>query len=377
MVYKGIKVLITSQKQADETFAELSKLPYVTIDSEFKWISTYAPIPALIQVGTGDDVFLFDPTEIKDFTSFKEFLEAENCIKIFHSCSQDLILFHDMCGAVTAPIFDTQVAFAFLNRKHQIGYSGLVEELLGTTLSKGSQRSDWLRRPLSPKQMEYAKNDVIYLHKCYNTLIKSLTDLHRIDWVKSECGLYTADSFYKPVKPQNVYRSLKGVGRLNRDQLAIMRELCAWREEVAQKINVRPRKLLAEETLFSIVYKVPRNTHDLKKCRGISSLTMRHNSRDIIDCIDTGLSLDEFQKPPLIEQRVPSKEEENVSQKLYERIDDLGSQMNIATAVLLTRQDCKRIAHWHCEQLNLDFKFLSPWRLSLLEEDIMDVLDKK
>ncbi|MCM8528275.1 MAG: HRDC domain-containing protein [Lentisphaeraceae bacterium] len=370
-------MLITSQKEADEIFEKLSREPYVTIDSEFKWISTYSPIPALIQIGTKDDVFLFDPTEIKDFTSLKNFLEAENCIKILHSCSQDLILFYDMCRAVTAPIFDTQVAYAFLNRKHQISYGGLVEEVTGTELSKGSQRSDWLRRPLSPKQLEYAKNDVTWLYKCYQTVIARLKEAHRYEWVLDECEQYTDKSQYEPVKPQNAYRSLKGVGRLNRDQLSVMRELCAWREETAIKVNLRPRKLVSEETLFSIVYKLPRNSHDLKKCRGISSVTMRHNSRDILNCIDIGLALEEYQKPPLIEKRVPSKREEKIAQKLYDHIDALGEKLNIATALLMTRQQCKKIAQWHCEKLNMDFKFLSPWRMELLKEDIMAVLDNR
>lgn len=369
-------MLITDQKEADETFAKLSKETFVTIDSEFKWISTYSPIPALIQIGTADEVFLFDPTEIKDFTSLKNFLEAENCIKIFHSCSQDLILFFDMCGAVTTPIFDTQVAYAFLNRKHQISYGGLVQEVTGTELSKGSQRSDWLRRPLSPKQLEYAKNDVTWLYDCYKKIVRRLKEMHRYEWVLSECKQYTDPKQYEAVKPQNVYRSLKGVGRLKRDQLAIMRELCAWREEAAIKVNLRPRKLVADETLFSIVYKQPRNAHDLKRCRGISSMTMKYNSRDILNCVDIGLALEEFQKPALIEKRVPSKQEEKIAQTLYEFIDSLGEQLNIATALLLTRQQCKKIAHWHCEKLDLDFKFLSPWRLELLEDDIMKVLGK-
>ena len=369
-------MLITSQTEADAAFEKLSKLPFVTIDSEFKWISTFSPIPALIQIGTEDEVFLFDPTEIKDFSSLKKFLEAKNCTKIFHSCSQDLILFYDMCGAVTAPIFDTQVSYAFLSRKHQIGYSGLVEEVTGTSLSKGSQRSDWLRRPLSEKQLEYAKNDVSWLYKCYNRLTQRLTEADRLEWVKHECALYTDPKFYAPVKPQNVYRTLKGVGRLNREQLSVMRELCAWREEAAMRVDLRPRKLVSEETLFSIVYKLPRNSQELKRCKGISSLTMRHNSRDILNCIDVGLSLEDFQQPALIEKRFPSKEEEKITQRLYEHIDALGEQLNVATALLLTRQQCKKIAHWHCEKLNLDFKFLSPWRLELLREDIVKVLNK-
>ena len=97
-------MLITSQKEADDILTTLMKEDAVAIDSEFQWTSTYLPIPALIQLGTDDEVFLIDPVKLKDFSSLKEFLENQDCTKIFHACTQDIQLFHNMCGAVTGPI---------------------------------------------------------------------------------------------------------------------------------------------------------------------------------------------------------------------------------------------------------------------------------
>ncbi len=156
-----------------------------------------------------------------------------------------------------------------------------------------------------------------------------------------------------------------------------MRELCAWREEVAKEIDLRPRRILSEEALYSIVFKMPRNTHDLKFCRDISPSTMKYNSRDIIDCVEVGLSLEEYQKPEIFEQHIPSKFEESLAQKLYDKIDRFGEEIKICTAILLTRQECNRLAHWRVENLSIDFKFLSLWRRNLLEEIILEVLNSK
>lgn len=370
-------MLIDHQKEADDTFLKLLENPFVTIDSEFKWMTTYAPLPALLQVGTPDNrVYLFDLAAIKDFTTLKIFLESEKCLKVFHSCGQDLILFNHICGAVTKPIFDTQVAYSFISRRYQIGYGNLVEELFGEILSKGSQQSDWLKRPLSEKQLEYAKNDVVWLLKVYELLKVKLTECHRLSWVEEECRLYTKPSFYKDVKPEDIFRTIKGVNKLNKDQLAVMRELCAWREEIAKEVDLRPRRILSEEALYSIVFKLPRNTHDLKNCRDISPMTMRYNSRDIIDCVDVGLGLDDYQKPPVVEHHIPSKSEEALAQRLYERIDKFGEEVKICTPVLLSRQECNRLAHWRVENLPIDFKFLLPWRQNLLQEIILEVLNK-
>jgi ribonuclease D len=218
-------VLITSQKEADDLLKKLMKEDSVAIDSEFQWTSTYHPIPALIQLGTADEYYMIDPVQLNDFSVLKEFLEKPDCTKVFHACTQDIQLFNNMCGAVTQSIYDTQIAYAMLSTDHQISYRSLVENITGELLSKGSQRSNWLRRPLSETQLKYAANDVIWLFKCFNSLIDKLDFLDRTTWHQSECNLYTSESFHKETEPKNLYKKLRGSGRLNRDQLSIMREL--------------------------------------------------------------------------------------------------------------------------------------------------------
>ena len=366
-------MLVTSQTEADQIFQKLAQKPYVAIDTEFHWTRTYAPIPALIQVGTEDEHYLIDVTEIKDFSSLGDFLENEDCAKIIHSCSQDLILFYLMTGKVTKNLFDSQIAYAFLNDYHQISFGKMVEDITDQALSKGSQRSNWLKRPLSPTQLQYAANDVIWLMKCFPSLQEKLAKLKRNDWHRAECQNYETDAFYEVTPEHKLYRQIKGAGRLNRDQLSILRELCAWREKISQKLNLRPRVFLSPEALFSIVYNKPRNTKDLKRCRDISPNVMRFNSRDIVECVDIGLSLEEDQKPPIIEKRIPSKREEKFADSLYKMVQDKAAALQMSANLLLTKSTCKKIASWNFKELAFDFGTLASWRQDLLKEDILKI----
>lgn len=369
-------MLITDQKEADKIFDDLSKHPYVAIDSEFHWTRTYHPIPALVQVGTEESSFLVDVTVLKDYTSLGELLANEECTKILHSCSQDLILFYLMTGKVTKNIFDSQIAYAFLNDHHQISFGKMVEAITGEILSKGSQRSNWLKRPLSPTQLQYAANDVIWLMECFPHLKNELERLSRTSWHRHECQLYESSKFYENTPDHKLYRQIKGAGRLNRDQLSILRELCAWRENTAKRLNLRPRVLLSEESLFSIVYTKPGNTKDLKRCRDISQNVMKFNSRDLVECVDIGLSLEDDQKPPVIEKRIPSKREEKFSDAIYGMIQKKAEDLNISANLLLTKSQCKKIAAWNFKELAFDFNTLANWRQDLLKEDILKISDQ-
>jgi ribonuclease D len=370
-------MLISSQQEADALFDRLASEDTVAIDSEFQWTTTYAPIPALIQVATADEVHLLDPSALKDFTSFKNFLEEPNCVKIFHSCSQDLLLFNHMNDSVTTSLFDSQIANAFLSTFHQISYGKLVEKYTGEVLSKGSQRSNWLRRPLSPTQLEYAKSDVTWLFKCHGVLVEQLEETKRAQWHKSECDVYCNSEFYRAPEPEDLYKKFRGIGRLNRNQLAVLRELCAWRDQLAQKVDLRPKRLLADDGLFSIVYKLPKNSRELKGCRDVNERVLRSSAEEVLECINTGLNLEEEQKPNLIKSRPISKEEEDITDQLYKAVNLLAENMNMASALLLTRQTAKKITANFYSKNELNLEFLSPWRQDILEGTVKKVLNVK
>src|SRR5690606_36097974 len=124
--------------------AEWRRLPFVALDTEFMRVDTFYPIAGLLQVGDGQRAYLIDPLEVKDWAPFAELLEDRAVTKVLHSCSEDLEVFLRLTGALPAPLFDTQLAAGYLNIGFSMGYSRLVQEVLGIELPKGETRSDWL-----------------------------------------------------------------------------------------------------------------------------------------------------------------------------------------------------------------------------------------
>ena len=159
-----------------EHCAQWQTLPYVALDTEFMRVDTFYPIAALLQIGDGSRAYLIDPLPISDWKPLAALLENPDVIKVVHACSEDLEVLLRLTGSLPAPLFDTQLAAAYLNLGFSMGYSRLVQEVLSIDLPKGETRSDWLQRPLSETQISYAAEDAVHLAEVYNLLRPHLSD---------------------------------------------------------------------------------------------------------------------------------------------------------------------------------------------------------
>ena len=161
-------------------------LPFVAVDTEFVRAETFYPIAGLIQVGDGEQAVLIDPLAITDWAPLVALLEAPSVVKVLHACSEDLEVFSRLCGALPSPLFDTQLAAAFLGMDFSMGYSRLVSELLQIDLPKDETRSDWLQRPLSAAQVEYAARDAQHLAELYRIMAPRLEAAGLTDWLLAD-----------------------------------------------------------------------------------------------------------------------------------------------------------------------------------------------
>ena len=155
--------------------AAWQQLPFVALDTEFMRVDTFYPIAGLLQVGDGERAYLIDPLLIRDWQPFAALLENPALLKVLHACSEDLEVLLRLTGSLPAPLFDTQLAAAYLNLGFSMGYSRLVQAVLGIELPKGETRSDWLQRPLSETQVSYAAEDAVHLAEVYRQLAPQLS----------------------------------------------------------------------------------------------------------------------------------------------------------------------------------------------------------
>jgi len=180
-----IHPLITKSSELNALVDRLSKQPFIAVDTEFMRENTYWPDLCLVQVASGEEAAAIDPKAdgIELASLLDLFVANEEVLKVFHAGGQDLEIIHNLTGKVPTPLFDTQIAAMALGHGEQVGYSNLIESLLGHSLDKGARFTDWSRRPLDKRQIDYAIADVTHLAEIFPKLVKKLVRTGRGAWL--------------------------------------------------------------------------------------------------------------------------------------------------------------------------------------------------
>ena len=227
---------INTTSQLQSAIEVCSGADALAVDTEFARFNTYYPNVGLIQLGTTEACFLVDPLTIDDLSPLKLILAEPSILKVFHACSEDLEVFQHAMGLIPSPIFDTQISAALMGVGFSMSYQRLVEHYLDIILSKEETRSDWLQRPLTAKQLDYAALDVVHLYEVYQMQVEELASADRLYWLMEECARLGLD-IPTMVDPDEWYKKIKGTARLSRQQLNVVKVLCAWREITAREIK--------------------------------------------------------------------------------------------------------------------------------------------
>lgn len=253
---------IQTAAELDALIEELKGSKFICIDTEFLREKTYFAKLCLIQVNNGDVSAIVDPLAIDDIKPFGVLLADHTITKVFHAGSQDIAILYHATGIMPSPVFDTQVAAALLGYPLQVGYGPLVRSMCGVRLAKADSYTDWARRPLSDNQVKYALDDVAYLPQMYEHMKASLSKKGRLEWLDADFKELTNPAKYDN-EPREMWRRVKRVSSLSRQQLAIAREIAAWREQEAVKRNVPRKWVLSDEAIIEITRKAP-STSDRK-----------------------------------------------------------------------------------------------------------------
>lgn len=224
----------------------------VGLDTEFIHRRTYYPRPALYQLRVAEQCYLIDPLRITDMTPFKELLEATEVVKVLHGCQSDLELFADHMQACPVSLFDTQVAASFTGFGHLVSYKKLLFNALDVELEKSATMSDWLQRPLSDEQLQYAAEDVLYLEPLRQLLTSQLQALGRTEWFEEEMARLCRFSEERRYSHNN-YRQHKSARKFRDIRLLYFKLLYQWREDTAQHQNQPRQWIISDKLLFRLI----------------------------------------------------------------------------------------------------------------------------
>lgn len=289
-------IWIDSEADLERAVVRLAGARALAIDTEADSFYHYFHKCCLIQISDGHTDFLIDSIALKDLRALAPLLAADGTGKVLHAAEQDVLYLRRDFGLEMRPLFDTMVAAQLLGRK-SIGLAGLLKESFGVVLDKVCQRDDWSRRPLTPRQMAYAAEDVRHLIRLGRALEAELEARGRLEWAREEFEHITRRSWSPRTFDREDFWGLKGARDLDPEAAAVLRELYALRDERARAADLPPFRILSDETLIALALRRPKAPADLDGIKGFTPLVRRRIGPLVLAAADRGLGLPEAQRP--------------------------------------------------------------------------------
>ena len=359
---------IDNQESLKTICQQFAQSDFLALDTEFVRQTTYYPILALIQICDGQQIAIIDPIAIEDLSPLMAVLYNKNIPKVIHSARQDMEIFYYLNQSVPEALFDTQVSAALLGSGEQIGYAALVKRLLNVDLDKSQTRTDWLKRPLTKKQIDYAADDVRYLAKLYPLQKQKLQTLGRLSWLEKDFQFLSSNSTYAP-SPDTIWKKTKGINKLKKQKLAILKNLAALREELAIKQNRPRRRIIADDVLIELSINPPANLNELQNCKGLSHQFIQYNGEAIISLIQAGLNTPDEDCPKLPVYEKLSQNEEALADCLMAIVHLSAHNNNISPRCLCSRKELDSLIKGR-----RDLAMLSGWRNELIGKLLLKFL---
>jgi ribonuclease D len=268
----------------------------IGLDTEFLREKTYHARLCLVQIAAAERISLIDPLAGADLRPVADVVANPEVEIVVHAGRQDFEILLSRFDVVPRNVFDVQLAAGFTGLSSSLAYHRLVEETIGTKVSKGEAYTEWCRRPLTDLQLTYAADDVRYLLPIADYLKRRLAELGRGEWVKEEMKAFETRAMYETA-PENAWRRVAGRGTLNARATAVLKEIAAWREEAARTRNVPRGWVVRDPTLVEIARRRPASASQLKGIRGLASQEAGRSAGGIIDAVKRGLKTEPIAAP--------------------------------------------------------------------------------
>ncbi|WP_110685318.1 ribonuclease D [Salinicola aestuarinus] len=277
--------------------AALADADIIAVDTEFFRETSFFPVPALIQLTAGETVYLVDPQAVEADEGMRRLLSG-GPLKLIHACSEDLEVLAMWSGVELAPMVDTQIAESLLGTDTAIGYRRLVQARCGVDIPKEETRSNWLERPLSPAQLDYAALDVVFLLPIWEQQRAALVARSRLDWLAEECA--TISGAREAAVPERWYLRHRQLWRLTPRQIEAYRQLAAWREREVRRRDT-PRGWLAKDgVLFAVAEAMPKNRYELAAVEGVTPSLVKREGDALLERVKAAHQCEESELPPAV-----------------------------------------------------------------------------
>ncbi|WP_422024187.1 ribonuclease D [Roseibium sp.] len=356
--------VITKTKDLAAACQRLATNDYVTVDTEFLRETTFWPKLCVIQMAGTEMAFIVDAlAEGLDLEPFFDLMRDDSVTKVFHAARQDIEIIYHLGGLIPAPLFDTQVAAMVCGFGDSISYDQLVYKVTGARIDKSSRFTDWARRPLTAKQLDYALADVTHLRDAYQFLKANLAEQNRTHWVQDEMTVLTSVATYR-TDPDQAWKRLKL--RVRKPvELAVMMEVAAWRETEAQNRDVPRSRVIKDDAIYELAAQQPVTAEALGRLRTIPrGFERSRNADEILKAVRRALEIPKSELPKLPKGRQAPDGSAAAVDLLKVLLKLVSEAHGVAAKVIATVDDLEKIA----ADDNANVAAMKGWRRELFGE---------
>jgi ribonuclease D len=337
----------------------------IGVDTEFLRERTFFPKLCLLQLCAAGQIWCVDTLRIGSLDALMPVLTAPKVRKLIHAARQDLEAVYLTATQVVSPVFDTQIAAACIGMKPQLGYAELVKTLLDVTIPKGQTRTDWSKRPLTPAQLEYAADDVLYLDAIAAVLNERLRKLKREHWVLEDCLELEERRLYEP-DPAQAWERLRGIGQLPPEPRARAKAIAVWREKLARERDLPRAWILSDAAVFSIAHANPATPAALDAVQPMN----QKFAATLLDALAIAAADGLRDLAPVQDSR-PTPEQKALLDTLSKIVDARAAELQVSPEVLAPRGELKALAMG-----KRDTHALTGWRLQEIGTQLLAAMDE-
>jgi ribonuclease D len=324
----------------------LAQSSVLTVDTEFVRTRTLYPRLGLLQVSNGEHAALIDPIAIDDLSAFWSLLTDENIVKVLHACSEDLEVFLTAANCKPVNVIDSQIIMSFLGHGLSLGYAAMVNHYLEIELDKSESRTDWTKRPLTDRQLEYARADVTYLYQIYPKLIAEIESAGWLEAAKQETNAMIERKF-TPINADELYQNVKMAWRLNPVQLNRLKYLTAWRFEQAKKRDLPISFVVKDHTLLAVAQHNPANVGVMAGLEGAEVLDVRHKGKAMLHVLKKAEQIPESDYPEKITRLDEYPGYKQTFKKVKSFLTRLAEDNKLTIENVASKKQINQFLAWH------------------------------
>lgn len=365
--------VITEQQQLDQFVKAIGDATMLALDTEFMRRRTLYPEVALIQVFDGQNLALIDPLAALDYSAFWEVLKSADVLKILHSPSEDIEVFNNFAGFVPTPMFDTQFALQLLGEGNCVGFANMVKQILKIEIDKSESRTNWLQRPLTTKQLDYAASDVFYLLPCFNYIYKQISEKGLTHIVLEESQLVIEKRSYE-LPDELLYQDIKNAWQLKPRDLAALQVLAPWRRSKAKNKNLALNFVLKEQNMVEIARRRPTSLSSLRNIPGVEAMEVNRSGKEILNLIEQAKSVDIEACPEKLLRLIDYPQYKRAAKDIATKIKQVASTTEIPADVFASKKQINQLISWkwkytdEARSLLIRPDLLKSWRWEFLKD---------